>query len=166
MAEVPDSWQWVNDLGSPRHFGLIVGHFGNLIQVTEPESVEAHIALPYGVDAAGVARRFVKEHFESLPADMVSDAELLVSELVTNAVQHGRPTVSLWLRRAPALIGVSVADEGDQLPALPGQLPQASASAGRGLLIVDRLSDEWGVSVHDPPPGKTVWFRLGFRAGE
>lgn len=121
---------------------------------------EFRIDLTSSPEAAGVARRFVRAHSDSLPAAMLDDAQLLVSELVTNAVRHGRPAISLVVSLHPPLIGVAVHDEGDSLPPVAPVPPDAGESGGRGLMIVDRLSSAWGVLPDHQPPGKTVWFRI------
>lgn len=123
-------------------------------------STEFRIDLTASPEAAGVARRFVRAHSDSLPADSLNDAQLLVSELVTNAVRHGRPAISLVLNLDPPLIGVAVHDEGDLLPPVAPVSPGTDQPGGRGLMIVDRLSSTWGVLPDDQPPGKTVWFRI------
>jgi len=91
------------------------------------------------------------------------DAELLVSELVTNAVLHSRGEVTLTLAVADGLLEVGVADVGRRLPPQRGLDrsaggPPWTAEGGRGLRLVDRLSSEWGVATL--ARGKQVWFRL------
>ncbi|MDQ2796988.1 MAG: ATP-binding protein [Actinomycetota bacterium] len=128
------------------------------------DSTEFRLELSAGPDAPRAARRFVVEHAEILPPELIEDAELLVSELVSNAVRYGRPAIMVIITLEPPLVGVSVRDEGEMIPsASPTSVP-TSAVSGRGLVIVDRLSSAWGVTPADPPPGKTVWFRLD--AGE
>ncbi|MFE7811234.1 ATP-binding protein [Streptomyces sp. NPDC057433] len=97
-----------------------------------------------------------------LPLD---PARLIVAELATNAVVHGRvPGRGFRLGltvTAPATLRVEVTDpRGDQLPA------QARASAGAGptesgygLLLVEELADRWGVRT-GPVPCKSVWAEL------
>ncbi|POX50824.1 PAS sensor protein [Streptomyces sp. Ru71] len=101
------------------------------------------------------ARRLVHDQLLAwgLP-DAVESAQLLVSEVVTNAVRHtdgGR--IGLRLVLADALL-VEVTDEGAELPALleKGRLEES----GRGLRVVSRLAREWGASAQGQ--GKTVWF--------
>lgn len=116
--------------------------------------------LSFDGDAPRAARRFVADHSGTLPADLVDDAELLVSELVTNAVRHGGPEVSVRVRVEPATLDVAVRDDGATVPPARPLAPDASSPTGRGLLLVDTVSAEWGVTPSNPPPGKTVWFRL------
>lgn len=120
------------------------------------------LELSNDLDAPSVARRFVSEHSGELPIELVRDAELLVSEIVTNAIRHGQPSVSLRLRVDPPGIGVAVHDHGDAalMPAGDTPVPDVGEPGGRGLLIVRTVASEWGIEPSDPPPGKTVWFRL------
>jgi serine/threonine-protein kinase RsbW len=80
--------------------------------------------------------------------------------LVSNAVRHGRPEITLRVSLDPPLIGVSVHDDGATVPSTEVQRPESSDPSGRGLYLVDRVSSDWGVTPNDPPPGKTIWFRL------
>lgn len=129
------------------------------------EEIVAAIALPADAQAAGIARRFVMDNSDHLPPELIEDAQLLVSEIVGNAVQHGRPDITLRVRVQPPGIGIAVSDTGEQLPPLPRQLPPPSQSSGRGLLIVDALATAWGVSPNEPAPGKVVWFDLRAETG-
>ncbi|SCZ01314.1 Serine phosphatase RsbU, regulator of sigma subunit [Streptomyces sp. 136MFCol5.1] len=86
--------------------------------------------------------------------EAVESAELMVSELVTNAVKHGRTHhIGLRLVRTGALL----CEVSDDEPA-PAALLNASAhdEFGRGLLVVSGLAREWGTST--TARGKTVWF--------
>ena len=122
----------------------------------EPVTIE----LPSTVHAAGIARQFVADHQDHLAPDLVEDAKLLVSEIVTNAVLHGQPQVTLALRIDPPGLGVVVADSGSTQPSLPTSQVEPDQRSGRGLLIVDAVASAWGVSPIVPPPGKAVWFEL------
>ena len=89
------------------------------------------------------------------------DAELLVSELVTNAVLHGRSRITLTLAVAEGVLEVGVADRSPMVPELPltASIPdQWVAEGGRGLHLVDQVADEWGVAAM--PDAKQVWFSL------
>jgi anti-sigma regulatory factor (Ser/Thr protein kinase) len=118
--------------------------------------------------AVATARRVTAVQLDRWELDELRpDAELLVSELVTNAVLHSRGGVSLTLAVADGVLEVGVADPGPRLPPqrslTPGSGPPWTAEGGRGLRLVDRLSVEWGVVAVDP--GKQVWFRLEVGAG-
>ncbi|MEU7384430.1 MULTISPECIES: ATP-binding protein [unclassified Streptomyces] len=91
-------------------------------------------------------------------------AELIVAELATNAVTHGRVPgrdFRLLLYVVGATLRIEVTDtRGDRLPR--PQHAADDAESGRGLLLVDALADRWGV-VPGPPPRKTVWAEVATR---
>jgi anti-sigma regulatory factor (Ser/Thr protein kinase) len=124
---------------------------------------------PYAVDlpptpsSVRVARRAVEGWVRGIGAEpLAATAMLLVSELAANAVLHvGEPyrVVAVW--RSP-LFQVEVVDPGTADAAHVRVDAQRSGPGGRGLLIVDQLAHDWGVTVHDA--GKAVWFNLEFPA--
>jgi anti-sigma regulatory factor (Ser/Thr protein kinase) len=84
------------------------------------------------------------------------DAQLVVSELVTNALMHGDGALVLRASITDSAVQLSVTDSGD---ALPEVLPlDPSRIGGLGLIVVDRLASDWGISPF--PGGKTVWAAL------
>jgi anti-sigma regulatory factor (Ser/Thr protein kinase) len=84
------------------------------------------------------------------------DAQLVVSELVTNALIHGAGALVLRASVTGGAVQVSVTDSGDDLPEV---LPlDPSRIGGLGLIVVDRVASEWGVAPF--PGGKTVWAAL------
>ena len=125
-----------------------------------PECTAA-IVLPPDVSAAAIARQFVEDNRDHIRADLIEDAQLLVSEIVTNAVRYGRPDITLEVSVDPPAIGIAVHDHGADLPASPPASPTPSQPSGRGLLIVDALASAWGVTPSsDAAPGKVVWFEI------
>ena len=92
-----------------------------------------------------------------VPDDERDVVALLVSELVTNAIRHGRPPVHLRARHADRSVTVSVDDASTHEP-VPVHEAQWDASGGRGLHLVEALSDGWGVILGGA--GKRVWFRV------
>jgi hypothetical protein len=111
---------------------------------------------------------------QSQPAVVVLDeltetVELVVSEIVTNAVKAsggldgqqrrmetiGVPTVRLWLAANEHAVLIQVWDGNDWQP--QRREPGLDAEDGRGLLLVEALTTQWGSSVQDGQPGKTVW---------
>lgn len=133
--------------------------------MSEADDTGVVLELPTGTDAPATARRFVTEHAADLPTRVRYDAQLLVSEIVTNAVVHGRPTITLRVSIDPPGIGVAVHDTGESLPGAPPDGVDPAAPSGRGLLIVQALATAWGITPSDPEPGKTVWFRLALPDG-
>jgi anti-sigma regulatory factor (Ser/Thr protein kinase) len=118
------------------------------------------LSLPRDVDAPAMAREYLSRYATWLPDALLDDARLLVSELVGNAVRHGRDEIILRLRPHPPGIGVAVTDHGDDMPTLPDGRPDPTVPSGRGLLIVAALASRWGVEKVDSGSGKTVWFDL------
>jgi len=93
-------------------------------------------------------------------AELVEDCCLIVTELVTNAVRHGAGAIHLRLGTNGRWVYGEVYDGGEHLPRVrPGD---PDATGGRGLLIVDRVADDWGWA-RMPGGGKIVWFLLGAR---
>jgi anti-sigma regulatory factor (Ser/Thr protein kinase) len=92
-----------------------------------------------------------------LPADMAQSAELVVSELVTNALEHGftgiPATVRIWLSSDGGRVAIHVWDASPQPPVLKDA--GAEADSGRGLMIVAALTADWGCTAADT--GKVVW---------
>lgn len=127
---------------------------------TDDRARDVVLNLPRDVDSPALARAYVSQYASWLPADVLEDARLLVSELVGNAVRHGRAEITLRLRPHPPGIGVEVTDLGDDLPTLPDGRPDPSVPHGRGLLIVAALASRWGIEKGEPGRGKTVWFDL------
>ena len=122
-------------------------------------------SLPMPETAPGLARRLVVDALESTTVGfaVVETAELLTSELVTNAVIHGGSPTELCLSVSDGSVRVEVTDHCADHPVLRRR--SVEAIGGRGLVIVDDLADQWGV-VSIPDDGKTVWFELRAAADE
>jgi anti-sigma regulatory factor (Ser/Thr protein kinase) len=116
--------------------------------------------------AASVARHTVAGLAPYLDRGVAEDAELLVSELVTNSVRHaGLPdeaSIEFSVRASAEVLMVEVADAGrgfDHIsPMRPRVVAGVAEASGWGLFLVDRISDRWGAVKTD---GETrVWFEL------
>jgi two-component sensor histidine kinase len=96
------------------------------------------------------------------PLAVLDIARLLVSELVTNAVIHGRSSPRLDVGAAASgALYVGVGDDDSRYPVVQGD---DDGSLGcRGLRLLELLASRWGV--RDDPPGKVVWFELDAGAG-
>jgi anti-sigma regulatory factor (Ser/Thr protein kinase) len=109
-------------------------------------------------ESAGVARRLAGSVLRNWALPQKSEVvELLVSELVGNAVRHtGARTFGLRMLRRRGWIRVEVRDPSRALPCL---MPVRDLDiSGRGLFLIDKLADRWGVDLL--PRGKTAWFEL------
>jgi anti-anti-sigma factor len=138
-----------------------------------PPYLRDELRLPPSPAAPAIARRFVRDTCRTwrlllddhdaaaaraAAGELVERAELLASELVTNALVHARTDVRLRLSLRDRRLHIGVHDGGRRLLRLVGGGPEAEA--GRGLLLVERLSRAWGV-YRPPEGGKVVWCVLG-----
>ncbi|WP_179756507.1 ATP-binding protein [Kineococcus aurantiacus] len=118
----------------------------------------ARAELPLDLRAVRAARRFLGEQLCTAHHSRVEDeAELLVSELIGNGLRHGLPPVVLTVEcDGRAGLRVSVRDHDPTPPVRRETGPEDES--GRGMGLVDLVSDEWGVETS--PRSKSVWFRL------
>lgn len=122
--------------------------------------VEHEVCLPSRGESAATARRLtqcVVLRQWALSPQIAEHAVLLVSELVGNAVRHtGARVFGLRMLRRRGWIRIEVRDPSRGLPCL---MPVHELdTSGRGLFLVDKLSDRWGVDLL--PRGKTTWFEM------
>ncbi len=87
----------------------------------------------------------------------LDDAQLGVSELVTNALVHVGSVIGVRVNTSPDRARIEVSDESSHPPA-PRHY-STSSGTGRGLRLIDVLADRWGVDIDDSR--KAVWFELG-----
>ncbi len=110
------------------------------------------------------ARRFVRETAAAnAPRQVLDDALLLTSELVTNAVRHTYSSddpIELSVTVDPTILRVSVLDRGPGFD--PRKLPGRSEDGGWGLELVERLSSRWGVDRR--ADAFEVWFEIDLPA--
>jgi len=122
------------------------------------EPAAAALSIEDDVRAVHQARTFTRITLAALalPESLARDAILLVSEMVTNAIVHGRGPIQLRLRRAREHLLIEVSDTAT---AVPRKLrPTSSDAHGRGLQLVAIMADEWGTRpIRD---GKSVWCEL------
>ncbi|MFJ4771608.1 ATP-binding protein [Streptomyces uncialis] len=124
------------------------------------DPTEAEVRLPSRPESAASARRLAQVvvlRQWALSPKLTEDTVLLVSELVGNAVRHtGARVFGLRMLRRRGWIRVEVRDPSRGLPCL---MPVHELDvSGRGLFLVDKLSDRWGVDLL--PRGKTTWFEM------
>ncbi|MET9962018.1 ATP-binding protein [Streptomyces sp. NPDC006326] len=91
--------------------------------------------------------------------DTAEVAELLTTELVTNALVHTDQGAEVSARLEPTRLRVEVRDHASRRPR--PYVPTADdGTHGRGLVLVQALADAWGVDAVAQPGGKVVWFEL------
>ena len=98
-------------------------------------------------------------------AEVADAAELALTELLTNVVRHvpGRRCAVCYVL-LPGAVRVEVSDSDARLPVRgSGEL---FAEGGRGLLLVEAVTDRWGVTPHTTGDGKTVWFECATKSPE
>ncbi|HEX2177718.1 MAG TPA: SpoIIE family protein phosphatase [Nocardioidaceae bacterium] len=123
-----------------------------------PHVVEHTLQLSNAPDAVPAARRFVREQLHGTALEhRADDCELILSELVTNATLHGRPPVTVGVQISADRARLEVADTSAGTPVRPVHGPEAMT--GRGLMLVDALSERWGLDRR--PRGKLVWAEVG-----
>ena len=91
-------------------------------------------------------------------SNVVDDAQLVVSELATNAVLHAGTAFRVTLTRDDGHVQITVAD-GGPMPTETSGPSTAHGLGGRGLMMVDHLSSDWGV-ITNIDGGKSVWATL------
>jgi anti-sigma regulatory factor (Ser/Thr protein kinase) len=131
-----------------------------------PQGGETYrISLPNTVSAPKVARDFVTSLLGvSRHHDLVDDARLCVTEVVTNVHRHtGTPVIRVVATVNSKQVTVSVADDKPWSLPLPGE-PCAGREreGGQGLLLVAAIAFAWGATIYGGclPGHKTVWFTL------
>ena len=120
----------------------------------------ARLELPGTPAAPSVARLFIRNLCKEWGASSVCDvAELLSSELVTNAVIHARSAVELQaVYDDMSVLRIDVYDRSPVAVSAEPRQASEGAEGGRGLAIVAKLSCRWGVD--SLAQGKRVWFTL------
>jgi DNA-binding NarL/FixJ family response regulator len=147
---------YVEKGGNPGHLVQdILSGAGLVDAVVEVLHPRAHQSFAATTQAPSQARAFARSTLQQwADADTVDTVELLLSELVTNAVVHANSSPDVALRLLPDRLHVAVTDrmqlDLDRPPA------DDDAESGRGLSLVEALASSWGtVPVDD---GKIVWF--------
>lgn len=119
---------------------------------------ETRLTMRRHPSEAARAREHVREFCAGLPGDVQATVQLLASELVTNAIQHGLGPIELRLSSGDRSLRVEVSDESPVRPRLGRQPPDRTR--GRGLMVVEAFATSWGVSPAPGSTGKSVWFTV------
>ena len=122
--------------------------------------IDVLLQMRSGPDTAFVpeARHKLSEAMVGSHQRCIDDAQLVVAELVTNAIEHAHSNVGVSVTRMGDALRIEVDD--DERTSQPRVLhPDALSETGRGLLIVDHVALRWGVERHWGN-GKTLWAEL------
>jgi anti-sigma regulatory factor (Ser/Thr protein kinase) len=144
--------------------GTIVGHAVHRRRpLREPYVVSCATHEVTQLESTTAAPSKARHQLRAVVEDRVSQdvmeiAELLVSELVTNAVTHGSGPVVLSIDCTDTLLTVTVSDESPEHPKL--QPERLMAVDGRGVRMIEALAGAWGVRPRRAGVGKEVWFSL------
>jgi CheY-like chemotaxis protein len=122
------------------------------VTTLQPRSHRAD--LPATAASAGMARRFAREVLGSEGSDVLDTVQLLVSELVTNAVVHARSAPTVAIHLFDDHVHVEVLD--DRNDEARRRDADSDAESGRGMALVDALAQRWGSLTVEH--GKIVWF--------
>jgi serine/threonine-protein kinase RsbW len=157
-----DSDHDVDDIGPGRtgESGLVV----NESPGPGVDSIVCTVRAPHEPASVGKVRREVVNDLQTrdLPEAIVDEAEIVASELLTNAVRHARPlsdgTIRVRWKIRGEVVEVEVTDGGGE--SVPRPAPRTVwLSSGRGLRIVRSIAHEWGVT--EDRTGSVVWATLG-----
>jgi anti-sigma regulatory factor (Ser/Thr protein kinase) len=105
-------------------------------------------------------REWVRDRLADLGRAARDDAILVVTELLANAYDHGNGPGLLVLARYDEPSVVLVGLEDNRADAYPVVLAEGYGCRGRGMLLVDRIAERWGVNSDAGRPTKSVWARL------
>jgi anti-sigma regulatory factor (Ser/Thr protein kinase) len=111
--------------------------------------------FPCRAESVAAARKFAREVLHDQSGETIGAAELMISELASNCVRHAHSDFELVIDYEKC-IRVEVRDSGHGQPVL--QNPTPRDISGRGLRIIETMSEDWGVI--PSANGKTVWFEM------
>ena len=120
---------------------------------------EASLLLPPRKESVCEARHFVRARLAEWGASDTAEAELLTTELATNALIHAATEFEVMVEIVDDTVTIELSDGGPGAP-IPRDLTDTEQS-GRGLHMVSTISASWGV--RPGRQGKVVWFTLGLR---
>lgn len=118
----------------------------------------ARIVLERQPAEAERARRAIADACRGLGRDTIATAQLLASELFTNALHHGAGNITMEVTRLPGELRVDVTDQSPQHPRV--KTVTLDDVRGRGMMILEALAVRWGVDPLPGQAGKVVWFVL------
>ncbi|MCX2928063.1 ATP-binding protein [Streptomyces sp. NEAU-W12] len=128
----------------------------------EPTISSCESCFPAVTASITAARHWVRDCMEGSGGplrrhQLIQTTELLVSELITNAIRHGAGPPLIRLTWNGRLLRIAVSDHGDRRPRV--RATKNTEPGGFGMQLLERLAQRWGVTPRHP--GKTVWAELG-----
>jgi anti-sigma regulatory factor (Ser/Thr protein kinase) len=121
-------------------------------------------SFPPTPQSVGAARRFAATTLDSLSQSSLEAVLVMVSELAANCVQHARTDFTVAIGQEGGQIRVEVSDSGEGRASR--RTPAWTEARGRGLLVVEQLAADWGVTPGRSGVGKTVWFCVETRVAD
>ncbi len=152
------SWLFHTTDGARRFADVCRQH--NVVHGAAPLSADAETSVRFAASShsAKLARDFVVDVLHSWKRpELAADAALLVSELATNALRHACSDFTVSLTRDGDVVRIAVGDTSGDAPRVLHV--DERAAGGRGLRLVDAISQRWGH--HRSDRGKLVWIELG-----
>jgi CheY-like chemotaxis protein len=135
-----------------------------VLDAVEETLARSQKTLAPDVGSSAAARRFMEETLRRWSCGEVLDVvNLLVSELVTNAVVHGGSEADVSVILTPSALRVEVGDRHEFIPS-PKADDDDWATSGRGLALVELLAQAWGTE--QVMGGKVIWFEVARPDGE
>lgn len=117
------------------------------------------LQLPPSAQSVSHARREVRDFCTARVQDaLADDAELLTSELVTNACNVAHGLITLTASRDLSGVTITVTDDDDSDVHPTVSCPDGESDSGRGLFLIGQIAGSWGTIRHTH--GKSVWFHL------
>ena len=142
---------------SPRRMVDAVVAVAGLLELVEEVLARSTAQLDRDLRSGAAARRFMEETLGRWDCGGVLDVvNLLVSELVTNAVVHAHSEPSVAILLTGTTVRIEVTDSAGAMPAVKEAAD--SDTSGRGMALVETLASAWGVLPR--AGGKTVWFEV------
>ena len=143
---------------SPRRTVADVVAVAGIVESIQRVLASRTTTLEQDTRSGATARRFMEETLEGWgdTAELLDIVNLLVTELVTNAVVHAGSEADVAVVLTPTALRVEVGDHSEVVPS--PKVADDWDTSGRGVGLVDTLADRWGVELR--PGGKTIWFEL------
>ncbi|MFJ4921998.1 ATP-binding protein [Streptomyces sp. NPDC088725] len=177
LGELQDRARHIAQVAAPRRLELVAAPRRPELTASRDRlrGYGCVFTLPCRPESVAAARRRIRLRLRGrrVSENLCDTAELVVSELVTNAVLHTASSkISCEMHVLPGRVRLEVNDQGGESAVrgghstgrpLAAHCPDHQAEGGRGLLLVDRMAEAWGVRANQHGAGRTVWAMLRCR---